>query len=71
MQIPTIEHELCIARIRLARAVRAESEVAVGSAAYLELFEIVDELLARIEWLVLRRHTVLAAIGRHKRSRLQ
>jgi hypothetical protein len=70
-RLATIEHELCLARIHLGRAVRVESECAVGSAAHLEVFEIIDELLARIEQLVVTRAHVLAAIRRHEASALQ
>ncbi len=65
-RLATIEHELATARIYLARAVRVDSQCAVGSAAYFEISEIIDELLARIEQLVLTRAHVLAAIRRHE-----
>jgi hypothetical protein len=70
-RLATIEHELCLARIHLGRAVRVENGYAVGTAAWLEIAEIVDELLARIEQLVLTRAHVLAAIRRHEGSTLQ
>jgi hypothetical protein len=65
-RLATIEHELLSARIYLGRAVRVENDLEVGSGAYLEVFEIIDELLARIEQLELRRLAVLTAIRRHE-----
>jgi hypothetical protein len=70
-RLATIEDELRLARVQLGRAVRVESECAVGSAAYLEVSEIIDQLLARIEQLVLTRALVLAAIRRHEGRALQ
>lgn len=54
-----LEGELLMARIRLGRAVRAEEQHDVGSPAYMELFEIIDGLLALIEGLELARHAIL------------
>jgi hypothetical protein len=54
-----LEGELLMARIRLRRAVRAEEQHHVGSRAYMEIFEIIDDLLAQIEGLELARHAML------------
>jgi hypothetical protein len=54
-----IEGELLMARIRLRRAARAEEQHPVGSRAYMEIFEIIDELLAQIQGLELARHAIL------------
>jgi hypothetical protein len=54
-----IEGELMMARIRLRRAARAEEQHPVGSRACMEIFEIIDELLAQIQGLELARHAIL------------
>jgi hypothetical protein len=70
-RLATIEHELRLARIHLSRAVRAESNFAVGSSAYLEIAEIMDDLLARIEQLVLARALILTVRDLREGSGLQ
>jgi hypothetical protein len=57
--IAIIEGELMMARIRLRWAARAEEQHPVGSRAYMEIFEIIDELLAQIQGLELARHAIL------------
>jgi hypothetical protein len=67
-QIAIIEHELCLTRIQLSRALRAEAEWP-GAHPMLVFSDIIDELLGRIEQLVVTRAHVLAAIRRHDAAR--
>jgi hypothetical protein len=58
MNLAMIEGELIVARIRLARAVRAEEMHEVGTDTYMEIAQIIDELIAQIQGLVLALHSM-------------
>jgi hypothetical protein len=69
--LAVIEGELIMQRLYLLRAARAEEAVEVGSPAYMELAEIIDDLLERIQQLVLCRLAVLRARGMNERHTVQ
>ena len=58
-RLEAIERQIVSARAELDEAAERERDCEVGSAAYLRVMEIVDDLMAQIEQLVLARALIL------------
>jgi hypothetical protein len=70
-RLKAIERQIVSARVELDEAARRERDCPVGSPSYMKVMEIVDDLMERIEQLVLARALILLAREVRDESTLQ